>query len=205
MQVQVFLIVILIFALIMLLPIFVQIRLYINALNNIGVIAISVFGIKIICLQLEISGGKINIIGKKKDRQIDPNSVDVKFVNKFVYYLVLKIKITNLAIFFDVSKQSDAFLPCVLRGLTQSLIGMVLGILYTKKGVFNTSVGGDVKWDRDKVVLSMYVGMVFNLAMIITALIQAKIKTKRRAEVYAKRKAVLQSKGNVGDLCTTGT
>lgn len=188
MQVQVFLIVILIFALITLLPIFVQIRLYINALNNIGVIAISVFGIKIICHQLEISGGKINIIGKKKDRQIDPNSVDVKFVNKFVYYLVLKIKITNLAIFFDVSKQSDAFLPCVLRGLTQSLIGMVLGILYTKKGVFNTSVGGDVKWDRDKVVLSMYVGMVFNLAMIITALIQAKIKTKRTGEVYAKRK-----------------
>lgn len=187
MQVQLFLVVILIIMFLLLLPIFVQLRIYINVTKNTGVMALSVFGIKIVCNQLEVRDAKINIIGKKKDRQIDPSSVDFKFASKFVYYFILKILITKFALFCDVYKKDDAFAPCVLRGCWQTIVGIMLAILYTKKGVFNTVVDGEIGWHKNKIVLSVYIGIIFNVVMLIVSYIQAKTKLKRRG-IYANRK-----------------
>ncbi|MBQ7602605.1 MAG: hypothetical protein IJU58_00460 [Clostridia bacterium] len=180
MQAEIIIILILIVLLLLILPIFVQIRVYVNVYQNVGVVALSIFGIKILCSQAEFVNGKINILGPKKDKTIDTTSANVRLFNKFAYYLLLKIKITRLAIFCDVGKENDAFLPCILRAGFDTFISIFLGILYTKKGIFETIVDGKLNSQNDKFTLSIYTGAIFNILMIIVAFVQAKNKLKRR-------------------------
>ena len=132
------------------------------------------------CSQAEFVNGKIIILGPKEDKTIDTTSANVKLFNKFAYYLLLKIKITNLAIFCDVGKTNDAFLPCIIRGGFDAFVCALLSILYTKKGVFQTTLDGKLDSQNNKLALSIYIGAIFNILMIIIAFVQAKNKIKRR-------------------------
>ena len=183
---QVFVIIVAVILFLLVVPLFVQVRVYTNIYSNIAVFAVSLFGIKIVCKQAEIQKGQINIIGAKRDRQIAPNSASITLFNKFVYYLILKIKIVKLAIFCDVAKHNDAFTPSIICAWVNAVLSMLVGILYTKKGVFDTTLGGETKHDKEKVVFCSYCHFAFNLLMILIAYIQAKQKTKKGANICSQ-------------------
>ena len=55
MQSEIILFVLAILLILLFMPIFVQLRVYFNAVKNLGVVAVSVFGIKLICVQIEFN------------------------------------------------------------------------------------------------------------------------------------------------------
>ncbi len=187
MQSEIFVYILLILLLVLFAPIFVQVRFYFNALQNLGAVAISVFGIKISCVQIEFDKDKINVISLKKDKQLslDPNDQKVQFTNKLMYQLFLRIKIIKLTLFCDVGKVQDAFLPAMIKGGIDILLYTFLSYCYTKKSTFETVVGGQISSQKDELVLSAYLHVVFNVLTIILSLVRAKQKTNKEAS-YAK-------------------
>ncbi len=189
MQSEIILFVLAILLILLFMPIFVQLRVYFNAVKNLGVVAVSVFGIKLICVQIEFNKDKINVMSLKKDRQlsIDPSNQQVQFMNNVMYQLFLRIKIVKLAVFCDVGKQQDAFLPAMLKGGVEMLFYVLLSFCYTKKGVFDTVVGGKMSSQKDELVVSVYLHIVFNIFVITLSLVRAKQKVNKGAS-YAKSK-----------------
>ena len=182
----VLLVFIIILALIIL-PIFISFKLYYNVLLNTLVFSFSIFGIKIINAQGKFKGAQLVIFGKKKDKnfKFDPQDKHLQFFNKFIYLLFLKIKITKLNIFCDVGKTNDAFTPCIIKSSIDIVLRSLLGFAYTKKGVFNTVVGGEVNFEQNKFIFSLNLCVVLNLFLVLWCLVQAQIKIIRGSN-YAK-------------------
>ncbi len=173
----VFLVFIIILALIIL-PIFIGFKLYYNVLLNTLVFSFSIFGIKIINVQGKFKGAQLVIFGKNENKnfKFDPKDKHLQFFNKFIYLLFLKIKIIKLNIFCDVGKTNDAFTPCIIKSSIDIILRSLLGFAYTKKGVFNTIVGGDVNFKQDKFIFNLNLCIILNLFLVLLCLVQAKIK-----------------------------
>ena len=175
------------FILLLMLPLFIGFKFYFNLFNNKIVFSVSVFGIKFICLQAAFRAGQLVVFGKKQNKQfkLDLKDRHVRVLNQFMYLLFLNIKITKLNIFCEVGKTNDAFMPCVIKSVVDILLYNALCFAYTKKGIFDTQIGGGVSYDKNKFIFNANFNVILNLFIILKCFIQANIKIKK-GDIYAK-------------------
>ena len=176
--------------LIMILPIWIQLRMYINVEYNIGAIAISVFGIKVICFQAELSELGIKIMrSKKDDKEIKFSVVDesVIFIKNMLHKTLRMISINRLEMYYDVGKQNDAFKTSMRAGSVIVLSNIILSWLYTKRGIFPASINTEEDVKEDKLTMSAYTSIVVMPLTIVYAYILAKLKTKKVVKIYERR------------------
>ena len=185
-------IVLLIFAIIIFilcLPMWWQARVYINAITNLGVIAISIFGIPIICFQIELQNQTINIIRiKKEDKQVPINIIDkgAIFANYFIERTLNLMWILQFSIFFGAGITNDAFKPALLNGAFLILANTITGWLFTKRGEFPCYLGLDSDSAKDELKVSGYISLVVMPISIIISLIVALYRTKKVVKNYER-------------------
>ena len=180
MQIHLSLVIIFIVLFLLFVPIFIKIKLNFNVLNNFGTFKFYVFGIRIYFVKIRFSKNQINIIGKKKEKNInlDLNDSVLQFVNKLIYQLFLKIKITKLSLVASFGKKNDAFLPAMLCGIEEVFFYALLGYCYTKKGVFNTNLNNSITAEKDECNFEFIIKAVFNLFMVLISIIVAKFRNR---------------------------
>lgn len=186
MQINWFLIIIGIIAFLLFVPIFIKLKINFNVLDNLGTVRFYVFGVRVYFVKIKFSKNQINIIGKKKEKNINLNFNDafLRFVNQLIYQLFLKIKITQFCFNAKFGKNGDAFWPAMLCGIEEVFIYVLLGYCYTKKGVFNTNLKNNITSEKDECNLEFLIKAVFNLFMILISVITAKFRN--RGDRYAK-------------------
>ena len=167
--------------LVSLLPIFMHFCFDFNLLENSGGISFYLFGIRVFNAKVKFSKNQINIATRKKEKNlpIDFKDEKVRFINKLVYNLFLKIKIQKLGIMYDVGKKGDAFFPVIVCGTLNAIFYSVLGFCYTKKGVFNTDLNYKTKTDENKLMVNFQIYLLFNLLMICLVFFKTKKQIKK--------------------------
>lgn len=173
-----------------LVPFWIQMRLYINIEQNIGAVSISVFGIKLVCFQVELSELGIKIIrSKKEDKEIKFSVIDESaiFLEQMIHKSLRMISIIKMEMYYDVGKENDAFHSSMRGGVILGLSNMALSWLYTKRGIFPAYIGVDESTAEDKLTISMYISVVVMPLVIIYAYILSKTKTKKVVKLYERR------------------
>ena len=185
MQVETFLIPIIVIFVLLLLPIFVNIKLYFNVLENLGVLRVGVFGFSLIKWRIKFNKKTINILTNKKQKNIPLDFKDekIRLLNKVFYRLFLCVAILRFELNFESGKKNDAFTPSILCGLFNSVVGALLGFCYTKKGVFCSKISSNSFSNKDKLCVFSNTSFVFNVALILFCVISAKLKQKKRGEL----------------------
>ena len=176
--------------LLMLIPFWIQLRMYINIEYNIGAMSISVFGIKVLCFQAELSELGIKIMrSKKEDKEIKFSVVDENaiFLKNMVHRSMRMISIMKLEMYYDVGKENDAFKTSMRAGSVVALSNIILSWLYTKRGVFNASINTEENVKEDKLTIAVYTSIVVMPIVILYVYILAKTKTKKAVNIYERR------------------
>lgn len=175
--------------LLLMLPFVFSIRLYFNIKQNLGVIAISVFKIPILCVQVSIHELAIDIIrskGKKKQiqiRLIDKYSI---FLNHFLNTLFRYFKISEFSLFCDVGCINDAYKSSMLAGFFQNLIYSLYAMLYTVKKEFKAYSSTDLTTETNELKIALYLRFRVSLFIVLVSLIRAKFRTNRTVKVYER-------------------
>ena len=176
--------------LIMILPIWIQLRMYINIECNIGVFGVSIFGINVMCFQAELSELGIKIMRTKKDdKEIKLSVVDenVIFIKNMLHKTLRMISINKLQMYYDVGKENDTFNTSMRGGSVVVLSNIILSWLYTKRGIFPAEIYTDEDIKEDKLTMAGYMSIVVMPLVIVYAYILAKIKTKKVVKIYERR------------------
>lgn len=171
----VFLIVLLAVLFILFLPLCFQLRIYLNALQNLGAISISLFGIfTLASFQIQLKKDAVKILKHKKKnnekemKYFDASSIFISLLMKNLFH---SIKIKELSLFFSIGQKNDAFHTAYFSGLWQAIIHSCLQILKTVKGNFESNVGTESDNDENKLKFAGYLNLLIFPIQILYCLI----------------------------------
>ena len=175
--------------LLLLLPIFFNVSMYVNALENMGVVMLSAFGITLLCFQVKLNKTMLTIIKRKgKEKDIPLNPIDKRALF-FEYFLKCIFRYTifrHITLFLSIGRENDATATALGCGAGIAGVNSILAYLLTKKGTVHGYASVEPKFDRDTLTLLTKTSIVFNLFIILASLIRAKRLTKRWLYVYER-------------------
>ncbi len=183
------LIIIMVIAFLSCLPIFCQVRFYVNALHNLGAVSFSIFGIRLVCFQLELHPDSINIIRwRKKDKEIPLSSIDkgAIFLQFFLQKVLNWTSIRQFSIFFGVGKENDAFLPNMAGGIFLTIMSALVAYLFNLRGEFPCYLGVDSDCEHSEIKISGYISFALVPLSLIFSVLSALCKTKKVVNVYER-------------------
>ncbi|MBR4271015.1 MAG: hypothetical protein IKQ31_05035 [Clostridia bacterium] len=175
--------------LITLLPIFINVEAYINVLANVGVVTMSMWGIRIKCIQFELSKEMITIIKKRgKSRQIklnlfDPHLIFVRYLIKSLFAMMI---LKHVRLYVDVGSTNNALFASLLGGGVYAMLDCAFAILKTRKN--NADLLFDVvpHSEDNENKISGSVSVIVCPILLIYSLIRAKVLQKRWFKIYER-------------------
>ncbi len=185
----IFLIIVIVLLFVFLFPLFLQVRFYFNALQNLGAISITLLWfIPVFCVQFEISKDAINIITKKKqDKVIDIFSPSAIFFMIFIQQVLKKIYLLEFSLFCLVGKKDNAMATAMLNGFLINIIHILLAIIHTKKGDFISHLVCNVDYQESALKFSGYCSTFIFPITILWCLIKTGYAGLNKEIKYAKR------------------
>ncbi|MBQ8762088.1 MAG: hypothetical protein IJZ26_02060 [Clostridia bacterium] len=185
------LIVLVVLFIILVFPLFFQLRFYINALKNLGAISITLFGIiPLASFQIQLQKDAIKIIRHtRKNNEKEVKYFDAKsiFTGLLIKNLFLSVKINELSLFFSVGEKNNAFSSAYYGGVWYSVIYSLLQMLKERKGAFPSNIDTETNNDENKLKLSGYLGILivpFQIVYCFALTIKQFIKVRRRYEKF---------------------
>ncbi len=183
------LIIILSLVLISLLPFKIGMRMYWNVGKNLGVLSFDIWGITVVCMQIEITQTAINIIrAKKKERQIQLQALSFGaiFMHHFLQAVFRYIVIREISMYVDASKKNDAFTTFLFNGAVLQLLQSIYAVLYGLKGNFISFCSVDNDIQENKCSLSNYMSIMLAPMILIVSAVWALFRTKKGIAKYGK-------------------
>ncbi len=163
-------------------------KMFVSVKDNLGVVMLSIFGVKIICFQVEIVDTTINIIKHKgKERQIEIKSLD-KSALIFHYFLLAVyryIAIRELSLFVDFGKRADPKLTYLVCGGANSVLYSFYAGLFSTKGVARAYFGAEPE-EEDKLAISSDITIMCAPVILLKSMLGAIKKVKRMVKVYER-------------------
>lgn len=175
------LIVVAIIFLIIFFPLFLQLRFYVNLLENLGAVSISLFGIvPLFAFRFNIQKDALRIISKKqKEKDLKFFAPNAYFVMKFLKLVLQKLLIFEITLFAGCGKKQDAMTLAMLSGVLISAVHILFAILSTQKN-FEASFVCDKNFENDELKFSGFVSIFILPFTILICLMKAlKISQKR--------------------------
>jgi len=130
----IFLIIFLCLIILLFFPLFFQVRFYINAIKNFGVISINfLFFIPIICFCFKVKPKSITILKKKKQKDILINFNNYKTIILFYNFIFKKLMIFKSFVFGEIGIKNDAFKSAMLSGFSVVVFDSFLSFLHNNK------------------------------------------------------------------------
>ena len=118
------------------LPIFIRIEWFVNVLENVGVVALNLWGIRVKCIQFRLSKEVITIVKKGgKTKQIKLNLFDpqVIFMRYFIKSMFSLIILRHIRVYVDVGSTGNALFASLIGGGVYAMLESVFAIIKTRK------------------------------------------------------------------------
>lgn len=170
-------------------PMRLNVSMYWNIGYNLGVVAISIWGITVSCFQIEITKSAINIIRSKgKDRALNFEAIsqNAVFMNFFLMSIFRYISIREISIFLETGKSNDACFTNILNGFLLQLLYNFYAVLFSIKGDFRSYMSVDGRVDTNKLSLTGTVSIVCCPIVLLFSLVRALFRIKRMVKVYER-------------------
>ena len=175
--------------LLLLLPIFFSVSIYINALENTGVVLLSAFGITLVCFRVKLNKTALTIIrrkGKEKDIPLNPIDKHALFFEYFIKCMLRYTIFRHITLFLSLGRKNDATATALMCGIGVSAVDSIFAALLTKKGAVRGYASVEPEFNCDTFSGIGKTSVVFNLLIILSSLIRAKRLTKRWLYVYER-------------------
>lgn len=181
------LIVVLILALILFFPLFLQMRFYVNILENFGAMSVTLLRIiPIYTIQFEIRKNAINIITQKEEeKEVEFFSENTFFFLVFLRNLLQKLTLLEVSLFCLVGRKNNAMETAMLNGTLINIVHILFAIIHTKKGDFLSHFVCDVDYEDNALKFSGYHSIFIFPVTVIWCLIKAKFMVANKELKYA--------------------
>ncbi len=136
-------------------PIVAEIRVALNPMTNIGVVALFVFGIKVFYYVVSYHGTYILLENEEetKKQQLEFSSQQFVFMQEFMRQMKDKIKLKKLYVFYNIGT-GDAFSSALVCGLINLALIEFFVYLKSKKPTASLCVYDTVSYNKKEVTLS---------------------------------------------------
>lgn len=137
------------FILLFVFPIFIEVRLSFNPLENRGVIALFIFRKKIFYYMIEIHGKYIVLVNDKdtKMEELQFDSPQFEIIEEFMKQIKDKVRLKNIYVFYNIGTK-DAFTSAMLCGLINQLITQIFIYLKSRKPTASLCIYDTVSYNR---------------------------------------------------------
>lgn len=131
---NIWLVIVVFFLVLLIIPIVIKIYASYNLLDNLGVISIYIFFIKIVAYKVRYQDKQIIVFSQKnaKDIPIQISEKKLRFIEQLSSQLKDKIIIRNI-MFISRIGVNDACNTALLTGLVSSVVGTIIGLIKNKK------------------------------------------------------------------------
>ena len=181
------LIIVLILLFISLLPLFVQLRFYINALENLGAVTLLIMFIPVSTMQFSLTKKSIKIMKKKKESEIDYKSIKALFLMHFFLAVFNRIKIVEIYLRTYLGLKNSAMTTAMINGVMITLVHVLNISLFNKKGAFISNYVCDKSFQENQCQFSGYlyffilpINILFACFYAIKKVIEKKIKVFKK-------------------------
>ena len=166
----------LVFALIVLVPLLLRVRIYLNAVENIGTLSVRLFGfIKVQEFRFKITRAGIALLSSGEDDE-EMDEENMMFLNKLAIEILKLVNIKELSVYGSLGLADDAFATALAGGSFLALVNAGLGYLITKKGRFSSSVSVASDFENSVVTFALEFVLTMNLISILACVVRAKEK-----------------------------
>ena len=181
------LIIVLILLFVSLLPLFVQLRFYINALENLGAVTLLIMFIPVSTMQFSLTKKSIKIMKKKKESEIDYKSLKALFLMHFFLAVFNRIKIVEIYLRTYLGLKNNAMTTAMINGVMITLVHVLNISLFNKKGAFTSNYVCDKSFQENQCQFSGYlyffilpINILFACFYAIKKVIEKKIKVFKK-------------------------
>lgn len=164
-------------------PIFVELRISFNPLENRGVIALFVFRKKIFYYFIEIHGRYITLVNDKetKTEELQFDSPQFAIIEEFTKQVKDKVRLKNIYVFYNIGT-GDAFTSSLLCGLFNQVLNFIFVNLKSKKPTASLCIYGTVSYNRLICEVAVTGKVSISLFDIVYSFLYSVIITKRTKE-----------------------
>lgn len=180
------LVIIVFFLLILIMPIIAKIHASFDILNNMGTISLYIFFVKIFAYKVKIQNKKIVLIANNKTKEIEMELSDkqYRFLKQFNSQMKQKIVIKKINAYSRIGL-SNAGTSAILTGLFNAFIGSILAYVKNIKKSAQICVKSEPDYNGEHLVFAIYGSFTVTILDLIYAIIMSFIITKR-SEKYER-------------------
>ncbi len=161
-------------------PFLFEIRFFVNALENFGMIALKFCGIRIYFAKLKIRGRSIVIKTKRKRsyKEIELSSEKIDFAQNFFQELTEVLALRKLCLYSNIGV-GNPFYTALLGGVLENVSSIIAIKLKSKKPHADIVVLNNSNFDKTSVVLSVRVRFFITLLDAGLSFLRAVKKTRK--------------------------
>ncbi len=167
------------FILLFLMPIYLQLRVSFNALENSGVFCLYIFKIKIVYYFFSFTNNDIILKNEKrtKEKSYDLGSPEALFFKALTKQIKDKTRLRYLEIYYNIGV-GDAFLTSMLCGFINSMILIFFTALKNKKPSASLGLYDSVCFNKTKVEIASGVSLSLSLFDLVYSLLNSVMLTR---------------------------
>ena len=174
------------FLIFLILPIFAKGYLSFDVLNNIGVISLYIFFIKILAYKIKRKNNRIILYTEKNKRQIEVkvSQKQIRFLKQFTVQMKQKIILKNITVFSRIGL-NDAYTTALLVGTFNTFCSCVMGYIKNIKPSTKMRVINYPDYNSSRLTFSAQITGFVTLIDVLYALLMSFIIIKR-SEKYER-------------------
>lgn len=171
-----------IFIILLMLPIFLEIRVSFNALDRSGAFCIYVFKKKLQHFLFEIDGREIKLKDEKQtqQKQIDFDSPELAFYEEFATQIKDKTRLRFLEIFYNIGL-SDAYLTSMVCGAINVAILIIFTSLKNSKPTASLALYNTSSFNKTVAELAGVISLSISLFDVVYSLLNSVILSKKKS------------------------
>ena len=178
------LIVVVFFLVLMIMPIFIKLHASFDFLHNIGIISVYVFFIKVFCYKVRIGKGGLILFTKKdeKDIPIELSAGKMRFLEQLFVQIKQKVIIKNIKVFSNIGV-TDAMNSALINGVISIMVQSMFAIIKNTKKSAKFVHYNNVAYNDTKFTIAI-VGKLFITIFDIIYSLSLSLIIIKRSEKY---------------------
>lgn len=179
-------IVVVFFLLLLIIPIFAKAYAYYDVLNNIGVISLYVFFIRVIAYKVKINKGLIVFYTEKNRKEIEVkvSNKQLRFLKQFSVQMKEKVILKNITIYSRIGL-NDAYNTAIGVGLFDTVLSGFMGYLKNLKPSIKTRLMNYPEYNSSRLTAAAQITGFITILDVLYALLMSFIIIKR-SEKYER-------------------
>ncbi|MCL2540581.1 MAG: hypothetical protein FWE53_04115 [Firmicutes bacterium] len=160
-------------------PIFVRIKAFVNVLGNIGIVSLRLYGLRLFEVRLKFCKAGLVLIkpdGTERLIKMTGNTGMLKLVSE----LFKQIRISKAVVFSTAGIRNSAHDTALLCGYLISVINTALAVLMNSKTTHAVSKTEPV-FNKDELTFAFDVKLSTNILRLLAAVLTAKVKSQKGA------------------------